>query len=405
LSDQIDDLKSLIVRIVSVTLNPRETTTSCLFGSLPTGHEQIKTGEHLLDLCLTILPSDALLLMLESEQLPKLKQLFDIQSRPRMRSARDSSFIELTPRSTASKTNDSSLASNKSFLKQLTQSEHYSGRGILSYIVGADKSLSSALSAAASAAASSCAERSSSHNNPSVSSSCNLDHYMANRSHRDSVASNKSIQSEDSMQRNKIVLDEAINPKRPLRPSRAATTNLPNASSSAHATNNVNTNVSSSSPSISNQSISRPLSDGDEMSSTTGSTQQLNMQALHFDGLMVPAEEEDEHQGGQAGDENMLSNSCDVYDDLGATLSIGEPQRKSSLPPPPKPPKPIKMRVVDADSAEKPMTIASFSASIFAKATEHLHSISGSPKKTKSNSSLNNSTTICQQEAKHLQDQ
>ena len=341
---------------------------------------KIKTGENLLDLCLSILPNDGLLLMLESEQLPKLKQLFDMASRPKMRNTRESSFIELTPRSSGSKASDS-LISNKSFLKQLTQSDNYSGRGILSYIVGGDKSTSTGASVANntnhssnnnnnnnnSIVSSSSAEQRSNHSNnhnnnnnhSSVSSSCNLEHYMANRSHRDSIASNKSIQSEDSVQaRSKIVLDEAINPKRPLRPSRAATTLLASVASAYSNTSNAAAqsatgaqNVSSSSPSISNHSMSRPLShmSGDEMSSTTSSSQQLNIntasgaachvitQTLHLDDSMPPTTVDHADQDDDHGDVNMMIDA-NVNED-GDLTCTSEVQRTplALAPPPPKP--------------------------------------------------------------------
>lgn len=79
-------------------------------------------------------------------------------------------------------------------------------------------------------------------------------------SHRDSISSIKSINSESEENRNKIFLDETVNPKRPLRPS-----------------NRMNHNITSS-PSNSNQS-SRPVShlSGDDFSmSNSISMQQIN---------------------------------------------------------------------------------------------------------------------------------
>lgn len=111
-------------------------------------------------------------------------------------------------------------------MKQLIQSENYSGRNIISYLVG-DKTSSSQLT-------------------------------TSSASHRESISSIKSINSDDDSTRNKIILDETVNPKRPLRPSR------------------MNTHNSTSSPSNSNQS-SRPIShlSADEMNSI--SMQQINI--------------------------------------------------------------------------------------------------------------------------------
>lgn len=46
---------------------------------------KINLGEAFLELSLRYLPNDDLLTFLESEQLPKLKSLFEIQSQPTMR--------------------------------------------------------------------------------------------------------------------------------------------------------------------------------------------------------------------------------------------------------------------------------------------------------------------------------
>ncbi len=115
-------------------------------------------------------------------------------------------------------------------------------------------------------------------------------------SHRESVTSIKSINSEDDLSRNKIILDEAVNPKRPLRPNRQYTHN------------------STSSPSNSNQS-SRPIShlSGDELSSNN------SMQQLSF----------------------KIADSLLMMQEDGNKTLMNPPQA-----PPPKPPKPANVSLV-----------------------------------------------------------
>ena len=125
-------------------------------------------------------------------------------------------------------------------------------------------------------------------------------------SHRDSVASIKSINSDTTEDYNKakIVLDETVNPKRPLRPNRLTTQN------------------SISSPSNSNQS-SRPGShiSGEELNSLS---QQFNTSSNNTtaDGLQMQEEMEIEI-------ENV----------------------KSSMKPPPKPPKPNNMKKIISNTS------------------------------------------------------
>lgn len=202
--------------------------------------ETINWGESFLDLSLEYLQNDHLLTILKSEQLPKLKTLFDLplHATLRKRSKANSNLnhgqiIESTPKSGSKQSIalNESTSSNKSFLKHITQVESYSGRGILSYLVG-DKSSSNQLS------------------------------ITSSNSHRDSISSIKSITSDDEASRTKIVLDETVNAKRPLRRNNKLT--------------NQNSN---SSPSNSNQS-SRPIShlSGDDLSSV--SMQQINSTLL-----------------------------------------------------------------------------------------------------------------------------
>ena len=119
-------------------------------------------------------------------------------------------------------------------------------------------------------------------------------------SHRDSVTSIKSINSDtEEYNKQKIILDETVNPKRPLRPNRLTTQN------------------SVSSPSNSNQS-SRPGShiSGEELNSI--SMLQFNSSSTNTttDGLMMQEE---------------IDFEVDT-------------QKNSSMKPPPKPPKPNKMK-------------------------------------------------------------
>lgn len=177
--------------------------------------ETINWGESFLDLTLEYLPNDYLLNILKTEQLPKLKSLFDMPINATLRKksqiSTSTQLIESTPKS-GSKSSILNESVNKSFLNKV--SENYTGRAILSYLGVGDKSSQSQLS---------------------------------QNSHRDSISSIKSINSDDETR--KIVLDETVNPKRPLRPNRVA-------------------NQNTSSPSNSNQS-SRPIShlSGEDLSS------------------------------------------------------------------------------------------------------------------------------------------
>ncbi len=222
--------------------------------------ETINLADLLLDLSLRYAPSDELLTILESEQLPKLKNIFDIPVQPKMRKksvnnsisnqlaqsqqlkVASNTSVELTPKTKHNgSVNDSQSTKSIGFMKQFIQSENYSGRNIISYLVG-DKN--------------------------SVSQLTN-----SSTSHRESISSIKSINSDDDLSRNKIVLEENVNPKRPLRPNR------------------MNTQNSTSSPSNSNQS-SRPIShlSGDELSSI--SIQQMNLSNKITDSLNLMQEEE-----------------------------------------------------------------------------------------------------------------
>lgn len=123
----------------------------------------------------------------------------------------------------------------------------------------------------------------------------------SSNSHRDSISSIKSNNSDEEAAKTKIVLDETVNPKRPLRPNRVTTQN------------------STSSPSNSNQS-SRPIShlSGEELSSV--SMQQINnsLTSSKFN--------------------NHLTH--DEIDELDLTVKNGTSQQ----PPPPKPPKPVNLK-------------------------------------------------------------
>lgn len=198
----------------------------------------IHLADSLLTLALTKSPNDELLSILEDEQLPKLKTIFEIQNQATLRkksrghglsNMNDSYTVESTPKNNAYKINNSitdSSQSSKSFLRQIAGNETYSGRNIISFLgdkFAGDKA--------------------------SQSSSSYL------HVNRDSISSIKSIASETA--ENKIILDETVNPKRPLRPNR-------------------NTN-NTSSPSTSNHG-SRPIShlSGEEFLGPSVSMQQIN---------------------------------------------------------------------------------------------------------------------------------
>jgi hypothetical protein len=247
--------------------------------------ETINLADMLLDASLRYAPNDELLTILESEQLPKLKGIFELPVQATMRKKKlfqptisqssqnqqikvnSNVSIDSTPKSSKQNSFLTDSQSAKLFMKQLIQSDNYSaGRNIISYLVG-DKTSSSQLT-------------------------------NSSTSHRESISSIKSINSDDDSTRNKIMLDETVNPKRPLRPCR------------------INTQNSTSSPSNSNQS-SRPishLSDDKELSSL--SIQQGNLSNKISDSISFMQEEE-------------TNTNLDM----------------STMKPPPKPPKVLNTRI------------------------------------------------------------
>ena len=134
----------------------------------------------------------------------------------------------------------------------------------------------------------------------------------SSNSHRDSISSIKSITSEDDLGfRNKIVLDETVNPKRPLRP---------------NGRHNQNQNIS---PSASTQS-SRPIShvSGEElMMSSSVSMQQIISNSSFKMG------------------ENF--NLTPEEDDLMSLDAMSDANRMKA--PPPKPPKPANINIKSAN--------------------------------------------------------
>ena len=116
-------------------------------------------------------------------------------------------------------------------------------------------------------------------------------------SQRDSISSTKSANSDEDPTKNKIILDETLNPKRPLRPNR------------------LNHQNSTSSPSNSNQG-SRPISHLSSDDPISSSMQIINNSIIS----------------------GVLGTSFDMTQD--DELSFNDPIKKH---PPPKPPKPTKI--------------------------------------------------------------
>jgi hypothetical protein len=302
----------------------------------------ISYGELCLNIALDIQPGHDLLVIMQQEQLPKLKALFDMPVQPIMRKKSNQvseangggnqlyqlknqetmifqtdQQVSSTPKAgnpgmskQASTISDTSH-NNRSFLKHLTTAESYSGRAILSYLTGGGNN-----------------SVASSNNNYHSMSNDKLSNQLSftNRSHRDSVTS---VTSEDVLNNtqstnggggggtNKIVLDETVNPKRPLRPTRAQTHKT--SSSGLNSPNNVSQN-------------SRPMSHlsgvaADETGSNFNSiTNLLNIQDIHVqdDELSEPMEQQ------------LLFGN-------GPPLLVLPQPRSSPPPPPPKPPKLVKM--------------------------------------------------------------
>lgn len=276
----------------------------------------------MLDLCLRYSPNDELLAVLESEQLPKLKTIFDLpiaqatmrrkhvphvnhqsssSSSPQSQlhkqnsnASIDSSLLVSTPRS--NKQNSGFLnesQSTKSFMKQFIQSENITGRNIISYLVGNSISNNNNNNNNTTSVSS----------NEKTSSSQLTASSSAAHSHRESISSIKSINSDDDSIRNKIVLDETVNPKRPPRPKCANG-------------NGLNNNALSS-PSNSNQS-SRPIShlSGDDLSS-------ISLQQLNLANKLLDLMQEEDNDGLD-------------------TASISSLMMR---PPPPKPPKSVNAKI------------------------------------------------------------
>lgn len=290
----------------------------------------IHLADLLLNLALNYAPNDELLSILETEQLPKLKSIFEITTQATLRKKRsngvgnnqqksNASFsIESTPKSNPNyKPNISVTESsqpNKSFLRHIGATESYTGRNIISYLVGEKNNTGSQF------------------------------HTNSIHSHRDSISSLKSITSEnEDTHRNKIFLDETVNPKRPLRPNR-------------------NTQNSTSSPSTSNQG-SRPishLSGEDFLMSNSVSMQQIN---------------ENDISSRIADSFNLMQEEDDLNSDMGSQV----------MKPPPKPPKPthIKLKTNFFTSSQTPSpTILSDSSA----SNNHSSSQSSENLKTSNNS-------------------
>ena len=135
----------------------------------------------------------------------------------------------------------------------------------------------------------------------------------SSNSHRDSISSIKSITSEDDLGfRNKIVLDETVNPKRPLRPNGRL---------------NQNQNTS---PSASTQS-SRPIShvSGEELMMSSS----LSMQQIISNSSLKMAE-----------NFNLTPEEDDLMS-LDAAMSDANRMKA----PPPKPPKPANINIKSAN--------------------------------------------------------
>ena len=286
---------------------------------------KITWGESFLDLTLEFLPNDDLLNILKREQLPKLKVLFDMPLAPTMRKKSKAHYmsdshvtapfpVESTPKSNLTKQSSNlseSTSSNKSFLKQITQSETYSGRALLSYLVGSNS------------------------NNSNVNSSEKLSNQLsfANQSHRGSICSIKSGNSDDnglnSTQstnggggsgsggggvvdcRPKIILDEPVNPKRPLRPNRLQHQNSSNSMTNSTSTSNQN---------------SRPMSHLSGVTDTdlNSIANLLNIQDIHIN------------------DEDFIDSYGNHVLPPSSSSSLAQPQPQP--PPPPKPPKLVRIK-------------------------------------------------------------
>lgn len=149
-------------------------------------NETILWGEALLESSLNYLPSDHLLNIIKNEQLPKLKKLFEIPDNKYLAEEQEKSIkLESTPKIlTRTQNNLENINLNKSFLNKVQ--ENYTGR-ILSYFGVCDKPNSSNFS------------------------------IISNTSQRDSISSIKSLNSDEDFNNRKIVLDETISSKRPLR--------------------------------------------------------------------------------------------------------------------------------------------------------------------------------------------
>jgi hypothetical protein len=191
LVDDVHTLKQLIISTISYSERCLDIALEC----------QLKQDKR----------DDILLLTLRNEQLPKLKGIFDMPTaqQPVMRQKPghiDQDFIILrksqeavtfhaadsasTPKTTghATMTKQASTlseSSNRSFLKHLTiQAENYTGRALISYLTGGGLGNSS---------------NANSNNTYSSVSNDKLANQLSftSRSHRDSVGSIKSINSED----------------------------------------------------------------------------------------------------------------------------------------------------------------------------------------------------------------
>jgi hypothetical protein len=224
-----------------------------------------------------------------------------------------------TPKTTSTTSNPAmykqsstlSESSNRSFLKHLTQAESYSGRALISYLTGGSIGSNSNNTA-------------NSNNHSTSNDKLSNQLSFTNRSHRDSVGSIKSITSEDVLNntqstnggdanRGKIILDETVNPKRPLRPSRLQQQQQ-------------QTNSGFNSPNSHSNQNSRPISHlsgiATDNTNFNSITNLLNIQDIHI------------------GDDDdlLIGNSqCEI--------NSGDQQQQQLLfAPPPKPPKLIKIK-------------------------------------------------------------
>lgn len=150
--------------------------------------DTIYWGECLLESALYYLPTDHLLNILKKEQLPKLKILFNIQTKNIKEE--NNTVIQLrscesTPKMCSKSSLNEPNNLNKSLLNKVQ--ENYTGRTILSYFGVCEKPSSSNFQT------------------------------MSDNSNRESMSSIKSINSEEDSYNKKIILDETISSKRPLR--------------------------------------------------------------------------------------------------------------------------------------------------------------------------------------------